>query len=292
MEQSKVEAFYAFIKRLQRPQFGKEGEVEKYLNTPIKDIIKEFPKIGEILDEYGVGCVTCSAGSCLLKDIIEVHNLTEKEEKEVMERILKVIYPERVFSISAIERKTKIRSKEISYSPPIKKLVDEHTIIKRWIALIPAVLDHLDVESDESLKTIYDGADFIRNFADKFHHAKEEDILFKYFDENLEIVKTMLDDHEKGRSYVKSLIESLEMREKEGIFLNLMAYRDLLSEHIKKEDEILYPWMDRNLSINQVGQLYSKFNEVDEKKGDNFVEKYTKFIIDLEKKYQKKEVKK
>jgi len=31
--------------------------------------------------------------------------------------------------------------------------------------------------------------------------------------------------------------------------------------HIRKEDEILYPWMDRNLSTAQVGALFSKFAE-------------------------------
>ena len=56
--------------------------MEHYLNTPIKEIISKFPKIGEILEEYEIGCVPCNVGSCLLKDIIEVHNLSEEEEEE------------------------------------------------------------------------------------------------------------------------------------------------------------------------------------------------------------------
>lgn len=45
---------------------------------------------------------------------------------------------------------------------------------------------------------------------------------------------------------------------------NLMFFdRDegLLVEHIKKDDEILFPWMDRNFSLNRINQLISKFNE-------------------------------
>ncbi len=66
----------------------------------------------------------------------------------------------------------------------MKKLVDEHVLIKRWIALISEVVKNLDVESEEGRQLILDGIDMILSYADKFHHVKEEDILFKYFDEN------------------------------------------------------------------------------------------------------------
>lgn len=266
--------------------------METYLNTPIKEVISKFPKVGEILEEYEIGCVPCTVGSCLLKDIIEIHNLAEEDEQEVMARVAKVIYPDRNIKIPKIERKAKTRSKEIRYSPPMKKLVDEHVLIQRWIALIPQVLEHLDVESPEDLKIISEGADFIRSYADKFHHAKEEDILFKYFDENLDVLKTMLEDHTKGRGHVKALIEAVEKKDKKGIVEHLNAYRELLTEHIKKEDEILYPWMDRNLSVKEVGELFSKFNDVDEISGNGVTERCRAFVIKVEEKVQtpKKEV--
>ncbi len=289
MEQSRAEAVYSFIKRLKNDEYERGREMDQYLNTPIKELITKFPKVGEILEEYEIGCVPCHVGSCLLKDIIEVHNLSEKEEKEVMVRISKIIDPDKVISIPVVERKSKIKSREIHYSPPMRKLVDEHALIKRWIALIPEILKHLEVELEGGLWVIYDGADFIRSYADRFHHAKEEDILFEYFDRNLDIIKTMLEDHEKGRTHVKALIESADKKDIMGISQHLLAYHDLLSEHIKKEDEILYPWMDRNLSMTQVGQLYSRFNEVDER--SDITEKYKKFILNLEEKYQRKEIK-
>jgi hemerythrin-like domain-containing protein len=266
--------------------------METYLNTPIKEVISKFPKVGEILEEYEIGCVPCTVGSCLLKNIIEIHNLAEEDEQEVMARVAKVIYPDRNIKIPKIERKAKTRSKEIRYSPPMKKLVDEHVLIQRWIALIPQVLEHLDVESPEDLKIISEGADFIRSYADKFHHAKEEDILFKYFDENLDVLKTMLEDHTKGRGHVKALIEAVEKKNKKGIVEHLNAYRELLTEHIKKEDEILYPWMDRNLSVKEVGELFSKFNDVDEISGNGVTERCRAFVIKVEEKVQtpKKEV--
>jgi hypothetical protein len=57
--------------------------MEAYLNTGIKQIIDQFPEVGGILDEYGIGCAPCSVGTCLLKDIIEIHHLSEDEEKVI-----------------------------------------------------------------------------------------------------------------------------------------------------------------------------------------------------------------
>lgn len=259
--------------------------MENFLNTPVKELIRKFPEIGEILEEYKIGCVSCSAGSCLLKDIIEVHNLSKDEEYEVMLKISKTLYAQRTDSIPKIEKKITPSLKEINYSPPIKKLVEEHTLIKRWLNLIPEVIKSLNAESNGVWEVINEGANFIRFYADKFHHAKEEDILFKYFDESLGIIKAMLEDHEIGRGYVRTLIASAGKKDKSGITNSLLAYQKLLSEHIKKEDEILYPWMDRNLSLNQIGQLFSKFNEVEEQ-GNDIKERYENFIENLEKNYK------
>lgn len=134
-----------------------------------------------------------------------------------------------------------------------------------------------------------DGVDFIRSYADKYHHAKEEEILFKYFDEDLDILKVMHEDHKQARSHVKAILEALDRKDKTAIAEHFNAYGDLLNEHIKKEDEILYPWMDKNLSVTQIGELFSKFNEADEQIGYSSA-KYEEFINRFEDKFKQKEV--
>ena len=67
-----------------------------------------------------------------------------------------------------------------------------------------------------------------------------------------------------------------------------MAYRELLTEHIRKEDEILYPWMDNQLSTHQVGELFSKFDAVD-RQIEVSPDKYEDFIDQLEKKFENQE---
>ncbi len=262
--------------------------MEVYLNKGIKEVIDEFPAVEKILDEYGIGCGPCSVGTCFLKDIVEIHALPADKEQEMMARVAKIIYPDKVVEFPQIRRKTEDQPKEIKYSPPMKKLVDEHVLIKRWVALIPEVINNLDVDSEEGRQLLLDGVDFIRSYADKYHHAKEEEVLFKYFDEDLDILKVMHEDHERGRSHVRAILEALERRDKTAIAEHLNAYRELLTEHIKKEDEILYPWMDRNLSVTQIGELFSEFDKADEQIGYS-PDKYEVFINHLENKYLKKE---
>ena len=263
--------------------------MEKYLNKNIKEIISQFPKVQDTLNEYNIGCAPCSVRSCLLKDIVEIHNLPPEEEQELMAKITKVIYPDREVKIPEITKKNHARPKEVSYSPPIKKLVTEHVLIKRLVALIPQVIFNLEVESEEGRQIVIDSVDFIRSYADKYHHAKEEEILFKYFDENLDILKVMHEEHEEARAHVGAILEALDKKDKEAVSKHLNAYRELLAEHIKKEDEILYLWMDRTFSLTQIGELFSKFNAKDQEFGDD-PKKYEEFISKLEEYFKLKEV--
>lgn len=262
--------------------------MESYLNKGIKEIIEEFPEVEDVLNEYDIGCGPCSVGICLLKDIVAIHRLSDGQERQLMARIAKAIHPDQDIRIPRAEKKITPGPDDFKYSPPMKKLVDEHVLIKRWISLIPEFVKNLDVESEEGRRLIFDGIDMIRSYADKYHHAKEEDILFKYFDEEADILKVMHEDHQRGRKLVKEMREALEKRDAKTISENLMAYRELLTEHIRKEDEILYPWMDEQLSTREVGELFAKFDEVD-RQIDVSPGKYEVFVDQLEKKIKKQE---
>lgn len=258
--------------------------METYLNKGIKEVIDQFPGVENILNEYEIGCAPCTVGTCLLKDIVEIHNLPAGQEREMMARIAQTIYPDKEIEIPRVERKTEEKAAKLKYSPPMKTLVDEHVLIKRWLALIPAVVDNLDVDTTEGRELILDGVEFIRYYADKYHHAKEEEVLFQYFDENLEILRVMYEDHKTGRNHVKAILGALERKDRGTIAEHLTAYGELLKDHIRKEDEILLPWMDRNLSDRQIGELFAKFNETDKQIGYSPA-KYEAFIDRLEEKF-------
>ena len=53
----------------------------------IQDVITEHPEIGEILNRYEIGCVSCKVGICLLKDVVSIHGLSKEDEAKIEQEI-------------------------------------------------------------------------------------------------------------------------------------------------------------------------------------------------------------
>lgn len=253
--------------------------MERHLNRGVKDVIKDYPEVGDILQEYGVGCINCSMGSCLLKDIIGIHNLTGRQEKQLMARIEHKIYPDRIINVE-IEEQTETISSDIKYSNPLAILVEEHNNIKLLIDKIPVLCEVLDYDRSEDYKLIKASVDFIKNYADNFHHAKEENVLFKYGATNQDIINTMLEEHKLGRWFVKLINKGIDKKDNEIIKENLINYGELLREHINKEDTILYPYIDRCLTDEDIEFLDNKFDEINKAVVSD---KYVNWVKSIEK---------
>lgn len=234
----------------------------------IKDVIAAYPGVGGVLSRAGIGCVTCSVGTCLLRDVVSIHQLTKAQEQLLFAGIAAEIFPGRAVELPRTERKPTGPARPARLSPPIQALVDEHTRIKRVLAVIDALAGPLSRGLDGTGRQAAGWIlEFVRGYADRYHHAKEEDILFKFFDGGSDILTVMCKEHNIGRGYVRSAVEAVERGDAAGVVQHLTAYAALLREHIRKEDEILYPWMNRELSDSQVGRLFAAFRQVDEALG-------------------------
>ena len=80
---------------------------------------------------------------------------------------------------------------------------------------------------------------FIKDYADKFHHLKEEDVLFVEFGKNLEDAhcdptKQMLYEHEQGRNFVVGMEESLKEENKDKLISTIIEYVEH-HDHYKKQ---------------------------------------------------------
>jgi hypothetical protein len=53
----------------------------------IQDVMTKYPEIGEILNRYEIGCVTCKVGICLLKDVVSIHGLSKENEAAIEQEI-------------------------------------------------------------------------------------------------------------------------------------------------------------------------------------------------------------
>ena len=255
--------------------------MKEQLRRPVKEVIGEFPAVGTVLDEFDIGCFPCAVGTCLLGDVVSIHGLSPERGEELMRRLADVV-ADRASSLAAPTRPRGESQRTFTYSAPVQRLVDEHTLIKRLIALVPKLAERLDVESDAGRRLVVESIFFIRTYADAFHHAKEEDILFGYTDSSQEVIQVMLEDHTQARIHVRALVAGLRERDAAAVREHLLAYAELLTEHIKREDEILYPWMDRALAPAQVEQLSQRFDAADAKADTAAIERCRRFVEELE----------
>ena len=134
----------------------------------------------------------------------------------------------------------------------------EHETILSVIACLRVACDTARREDSFDADTFRQGLDFIRNYADGWHHAKEEVHLFPALEaagmpKEGGPVGVMLHEHEIGRSHVGVMAEHLEAAaEGDGaaratVVEQALAYADLLEAHIQKEDGILFNMADRIL---------------------------------------------
>ena len=129
--------------------------------------------------------------------------------------------------------------------------------------------------------------DFIRNYADKFHHAKEEDILFIELNKdsaNMHCNPTeqMLYEHNLGRQYIKDLVAGLAENNSAKVLARARGYSNLLKDHIYKEDNILYPLADEVLSDKIKDEMLAKFEKIGQKYAEAN-KKYELFLSGLNK---------
>jgi iron-sulfur cluster repair protein YtfE (RIC family) len=61
--------------------------MDQFNDIKIKELIKQFPGLVDVLEEYHIDCLHCKKGSCRLKDIVEAENLSMNDEIEFMARI-------------------------------------------------------------------------------------------------------------------------------------------------------------------------------------------------------------
>ena len=148
------------------------------------------------------------------------------------------------------------------------ELSTEHQNILKVIDAM--LIECKQLENGKKLEKVFfeKAINFIKNYADRYHHAKEEDILFKMMLENLESmhcnpIPVMLHEHETGRHYVKGIEVGLNENNKEKIIGNARGYGYLLQEHIYKEDNVLYPMAEEALNEQQKEMVLRKYDEVE-----------------------------
>ena len=133
----------------------------------------------------------------------------------------------------------------------------EHRLIERMIPCLKKEKTRLEEKRCIDCSFLNQTVDFFRMYADKCHHGKEEDILFKALvdkeisPEHKKVIASLMEDHKYGRSLIKKL-DSIKDNDANDISESVEAVLKILDEllclyprHIQTEDDELFiPAMD------------------------------------------------
>ncbi|HQP56809.1 MAG TPA: hemerythrin domain-containing protein [Syntrophorhabdus sp.] len=174
---------------------------------------------------------------------------------------------------------------------PIGPLMWEHRLIERLLKLCEGQIIKIRQENNIDPVFIDTAVDFIRIYADRTHHGKEEDILFrdlgkkKLSAEHARIMNELVEEHKYARTVVGKLVEAKEkiLKGNKAVVKDIIAclkeLSDFYPKHIEKEDKHFFFPLLEYFSREEQDAMLNEFWEFDR----NMIhEKYTKLVYTLE----------
>ncbi len=155
---------------------------------------------------------------------------------------------------------------------PTDDLNEEHRAVKLMLRILGGVCKNIETGKNVKSGHLEELVEFMRVFVDKCHHTKEEAYLFPEMEKAGipgagELISPLKKEHEEGRQYVsrieKEVSEKGENRELPSIVENSRAYIQLLTLHIDKEENNLFPMADACLSQAVQQDLLESFEVVE-----------------------------
>lgn len=151
----------------------------------------------------------------------------------------------------------------------------EHRVIERMLVVLGRELDSISQQGRVDPAFIDTATDFIRTYADRCHHGKEEDILFrrlveKHLDPQLaEATADLIKDHVYGRTLTHQLVDA-NHRYAAGdatalveITTAAQALVEFYPVHIEKEDRHFFKPCLKYFTEAEQAQMLQDFDEFD-----------------------------
>jgi hemerythrin-like domain-containing protein len=172
-------------------------------------------------------------------------------------------------------------------------LIQEHKLILRAVYTVKAMADQAgqmrmpDADDVEAL------LGFFRHFADEHHQTKEESILFPSLRQSSattssNATRQMAFEHEQERSLIQALEESLRTRNHADFAHFGHRLGDVLSNHIYKEDNILFRLAEEALTKEADSSVTREMVKFDESLRPGVYNDWMRTLDRLEWKYLNK----
>jgi hemerythrin-like domain-containing protein len=175
---------------------------------------------------------------------------------------------------------------------PTDILEEEHRFIEKVVGAMPALIEVLEAGQAIEADLLRDVVEFMRTFADRCHHGKEETHLFpvlvgKGVPDTGCPIGGLTHEHQQGRAVVKDLAAAVEAygagdaSAKASLIKSLQGVVGLYPNHIWKEDYLLFPMTNKVLGPDDQQELLGKFAQVEAEIGQDTHHRFEQMARDL-----------
>lgn len=154
-------------------------------------------------------------------------------------------------------------------------LMIEHRLIENLLHHLKHELDQIEKSGSIDPYLVDKAVDFIRVYADRTHHGKEEDILFRHLQKkklsviDSQAMEELIAEHVFSRKTTKTLIQANDRYRKgdlsalEEIKSCLKTLIEFYPKHIQKEDKVFFPAIRIYFSEEEDQAILAAFWEFD-----------------------------
>ena len=170
---------------------------------------------------------------------------------------------------------------------PVGPLMIEHRLIERMIKLIDLEIKNIAKTSNINIHFIDTAIDFIKTYADRCHHGKEEDILFRELKNKdissvyKKILDELIQEHAYAMENTKILVDAknkyLNGGKKDVVTVSTLLNKlvKFYPKHIAKEDKNFFIPCMQYFTRKEQDDMLDEFWEFDKKL---IHEKYRKIV--------------
>lgn len=161
---------------------------------------------------------------------------------------------------------------------PRGPLMTEHRLIEKMIRVISRELQEFKRGKQPEPVFVDAIVDFIRTYADRTHHGKEEEIMFKTLagkkmkSEDAKVMQELVEEHKTGRATVKAIVEGYakyagtnKREDLESLVKNMEYLTQFYPVHIAKEDKVFFPASLKYLTKEEQRLMLGQFDAFDRK---------------------------
>jgi hemerythrin-like domain-containing protein len=175
---------------------------------------------------------------------------------------------------------------------PTEILTQEHVLIRLMLDNLSVAVHRMELGGRPAREFFEKAIEFGQSFVHRYHHYKEEYVMFTRLAEKKQgaldqSVKALRSDHERALNLLAEIGRSLPGYEAGGeqeagiIVSNLAGYVALLLRHIYREDHVLFPMVEKDLSEPELADLVKVFKQVADKFGGHSFETFEQVVLEL-----------